>query len=87
VSRHDQEWLADIVNAIQAIRSYQERGDLSDGLIFDAVRLRLIEIGEAAKRLSPVLLASEPDLPWEEIAGMRGRLAHRHFACHRPGHH
>ena len=62
-----------------AIRDYQERGSLSDGLIFDAVRLRLIEIGEAVKRLSPALLSSEPDLPWEEIAGMRDRLAHRYF--------
>ena len=49
-------------------------------LIFDALRLRLIEIGEAVKRLSPALLSSEPDLPWEEIhAGMRDRLAHRYF--------
>ncbi len=79
MSRHDQEWLADIIAAIQAIRTYQKRGDLSDGLVFDAVRLRLIEIGEAVKRLSPELLESEPDLPWEEIAGMRDRLAHRYF--------
>ena len=79
MSRHDQEWLTDIIDAIQAIRTYQERGDLSDGLVFDAVRLRLIEIGEAVKRLSPELLESEPDLPWEEIAGMRDRLAHRYF--------
>jgi uncharacterized protein with HEPN domain len=79
VSRHDHEWLADIIDAIEAIRSYQQRGDLGDGLIFDAVRLRLIEIGEAVKRLSPELLESEPDLPWTEIAGMRDRLAHRYF--------
>ena len=79
MSRHDQEWLADIIDAIQAIRVYQERGELSDGLVFDAVRPRLIEIGEAVKRLNPELLASEPDLPWEEIAGMRDRLAHRYF--------
>jgi uncharacterized protein with HEPN domain len=79
MSRHDREWLADIVDAIGAIREYQQRGDLSDGMIFDAVRLRLIEIGEAVKRLSPDLLESEPDLPWEEISGMRDRLAHRYF--------
>ena len=77
--RHDHERLADINEAIQAIRDYRERGSLSDGLIFDAVRLRLIEIGEAVKRLSPALLTSEPDLPWEEIAGIRDRLAHRYF--------
>jgi uncharacterized protein with HEPN domain len=35
VSRRDDEWLTDIVDAIDAIRSYQERGDLNDGLIFD----------------------------------------------------
>ena len=79
MSRHDHEWLVDIIEAIQAIRDYQERGSLSDGLIFDAVRLRLIEIGEAVKRLSPALLTSEPDLPWEQIAGIRDRIAHRYF--------
>jgi uncharacterized protein with HEPN domain len=31
------------------------------------------------KRLSPALLSCVPDLPWEEIAGMRDRLAHRYF--------
>jgi uncharacterized protein with HEPN domain len=77
VSRHDDEWLADIIEAIAAIRSHLQRGALSDGLVFDAVRLRLIEIGEAFKRVSPDVLAAEPDIPWEDIAGMRDRLAHR----------
>jgi len=52
---------------------------LYDGLVFDAVRVRLIEIGEAVKALSADLLASEPSLPWAQIAGMRDRLAHRYF--------
>ena len=79
MSRHDDEWLADIIEAIAAIRSHLQRGTLSDGLVFDAVRLRLIEIGEAVKRVSPDVLAAEPDIPWEDIAGMRDRLAHRYF--------
>jgi uncharacterized protein with HEPN domain len=79
VSRFDDEWLADIIVAIVAIRDYQRRGDLSDGLIFDAIRLRLIEIGEAVKRVDPATLALEPEIPWGEIAGMRDRLAHRYF--------
>ena len=33
------------------------RRRFSDGLIFDAIRLRLIEIGEAAKRVDPATLA------------------------------
>ncbi|MDA8182948.1 MAG: DUF86 domain-containing protein [Actinomycetota bacterium] len=65
--------------AIDAIRAHLERGDLHDGLIFDAVRVRLIEIGEAVKGLSAGLLANEPALPWVQIAGMRDRLAHRYF--------
>jgi uncharacterized protein with HEPN domain len=78
-SRHDEERLADIVGAITAIRSHLTRGDLSDGLIFDAVRLRLIEIGEAVKLLDPQLVASEPDVRWSDAAGMRDWLAHHYF--------
>lgn len=78
-ARHDEERLADIVDAITAIRSHLTRGDLSDGLIFDAVRLRLIEIGEAVKLLDPQLLASEPDIRWSDAAGMRDWLAHHYF--------
>lgn len=68
--------------AIDAIRAHLERGDLHDGLVFDAVRVRLIEIGEAVKAgqtLPAELLADEPTLPWAQIAGMRDRLAHRYF--------
>ena len=65
--------------AIDAIRAHLERGDLQDGLVFDAVRVRLIEIGEAVKALPAELLASEPALPWAQIAGLRDRLAHRYF--------
>ncbi len=78
-SRHDEERLADIVDAITAIRSHLTRGDLSDGLIFDAVRLRLIEIGEAVKLLDPELVASEPKVRWSDAAGMRDWLAHHYF--------
>ncbi len=79
MSRRDRQRLEDIVVAIDAIRSHRERGDLHDGLVFDAVRVRLIEVGEAVKALSPELLAHEPTLPWAQIAGMRDRLAHRYF--------
>lgn len=79
MSRRDGERLQDILDAIAAIRSHLRRGDLSDGLVFDAVRTRLIEIGEAVKGISDDLLASEPTLPWSAIARMRDRLAHHYF--------
>ncbi len=78
-ARHDDERLADIIDAITAIRSHLARGDLSDGLIFDAVRVRLIEIGEAVKLLDPNLVASEPDVKLSDAAGMRDWLAHHYF--------
>lgn len=77
--RDDRQRLDDISAAIDAIREHLTRGELADGLFFDAVRVRLIEIGEAVKALSPALLDHEPEIPWKEIAGMRDRLAHRYF--------
>jgi uncharacterized protein with HEPN domain len=47
MSYREHQRLADIQAAIEVIRSHLQRGDLSDGLIFDAVRIRLLEIGEA----------------------------------------
>jgi uncharacterized protein with HEPN domain len=79
VSRRDPERLQDILDAIEAIKGHVSRGELSDGLIFDAVRVRLIEIGEAIKAISPTLLETEPGHPWTDIARMRDRLAHRYF--------
>lgn len=71
--------LADIQAAIDAIRSHLQRGGLSDGLVFDAVRIRLLEIGEAVKALPADLLDSQPGIPWQQIARMRDHLAHRYF--------
>ncbi|MGH3397634.1 MAG: HepT-like ribonuclease domain-containing protein [Streptosporangiaceae bacterium] len=75
----DRQRLADIQAAIDAIRSHLRRGDLNDGLVFDAVRIRLLEIGEAVKALPPELLATQPGIPWRQVARMRDHLAHRYF--------
>ena len=75
----DQQRLADIQAAIEAIRSHLHRSNLSDGLIFDAVRIRLLEIGEAVKALPDDLLATQPSIPWRQITRMRDHLAHRYF--------
>lgn len=79
MSWRDRQRLADIQAAIDAIRSHLQRGDLSDGLVFDAVRIRLLEIGEAVKALPVELLDTQPGIPWRQIARMRDHLAHRYF--------
>ena len=59
------------------ITSHPRRPERRPGL--DAVRIRLLEIGEAVKALTTELLDTEPDIPWREIARMRDHLAHRYF--------
>ena len=71
--------LADIQAAIDAIRAHLQRGDLSDGLVFDAVRIRLLEIGEAVKALPDELLDSQPSIPWRN-----SRLAFSFWSDLRP---
>ncbi len=79
MTRRDGRRLDDIEAAIEMIKAHTARGPLTDGLVFDAVRVRLIEIGEAVKGIDPELLGREPDTPWADIAGMRDHLAHRYF--------
>jgi uncharacterized protein with HEPN domain len=66
VSRSDAERLDDVLTAIATIRGHLEHGPLSIEIVLDTVCMRLLEIGEAVKGLSPVLLASEPDVDWGE---------------------
>ena len=79
MTSNDRQRLADIQAAIDAIRSHLQRGALSDGLVFDAIRIRLREIGEAVKTLPSSLLETQPAIPWRQIARMRDHLAHRYF--------
>lgn len=79
MSRSDRERLLDVLDAIAAIYHHLERGPLTDGLVFDAVRVRLFEIGEAIKDVPADVLARQPHIPWRQVAAMRDQLAHRYF--------
>lgn len=79
MSRRDRERLGDIQAACEAITTYLAREGVDDDIVFDAIRVRLIEIGEAVKDIDPELLATEPTIPWSEISRMRDQLAHRYF--------
>lgn len=75
--RTDAQRLDDVLAAAAAIQTNLLRGTLADDLVFDAIRVRLIEIGEAVKDIGPELLANEPSVPWADVARMRDHLAHR----------
>ncbi|MGQ0846822.1 MAG: HepT-like ribonuclease domain-containing protein [Sporichthyaceae bacterium] len=79
MSRRNGERLNDILAAAKAIAEHLRRGEIDDGLVFDAVRVRLIEIGEAVGAIDPELLAREPEIPWTDVKAMRNHLAHRYF--------
>lgn len=79
MSRHDHDRLEDILEAISAIRAHLNRGALTDGLVFDAVRIRLVEIGEAVKAISPEVLRAEPEIDWQAIARFRDQLTHHYW--------
>lgn len=83
MTRSDGDRLDDITAAVAAIHSHVGRGGLDDDLVLDAVRVRFIEIGEAVKSISDELLATEPGMPWSQIARMRDHLAHRYFMTSR----
>ena len=61
-----------------AIREFEQVGRALP-ITFDAVRMRLLEIGEAANGLPAELRETEPGIPWREIIGMRNWMAHRYF--------
>ena len=78
----DRLWLRHILEAISAIEEFTETGRagfLSDRKTQSAVIRQLEIIGEAVKRLSPELTASEQAVPWRLIAGARDRLIHGYF--------
>jgi uncharacterized protein with HEPN domain len=48
-------------------------------LIQDGVIRQLEIIGEASRALSSEFRAQQPDLPWNQIIGLRNRLIHAYF--------
>lgn len=80
MSRFDADLLDDIAAAIASIHSHLEHGPISAEIVMDAVAMRLLEIGETVKALSPEITATEPDIKWRDIAAMRDFLAHHYFA-------
>lgn len=66
------------------IQRYASEPNIDEGLRFDAIRMRLVEIGEAAKGLTMADRLSLPAVPWQLITGMRDHLAHRYWDTAQP---
>ena len=83
MKRNDRVYLTHILEAIKKIDKYTKglnyAAFLTDDLVQDGVIRQLEIIGEASKKLSVATRTLAPDLPWEDIAGMRDVLMHQYF--------
>jgi uncharacterized protein with HEPN domain len=84
VSRAEHERLRDIGDAIATIKAHVERARrdpslTTDPLLHDALLYEFIVIGEAVKHLSAETRARAPEVPWQDVAGLRDLIAHEYF--------
>jgi uncharacterized protein with HEPN domain len=82
--RSDQLYLADMLDAIEAIERFTTNMDeaafLASELVQSAVLQKLSIIGEAAGRLDETTRAQAPEVPWKEIIGFRNIAVHAYFS-------
>lgn len=76
-------YIEDILESIDKIEEYTK--DITEEdfnksfLLQDGVIRRIEIIGEAVKNIPQDFRDKYPEIPWQDIAGMRNRLAHEYF--------
>jgi uncharacterized protein with HEPN domain len=82
--RHERLYLADIVEACEAIGRFLKDVErdrfVDDDLIRSAVLQKLSVIGESATRISENLRGEHPKIPWRAIIGFRNVAVHAYFS-------
>lgn len=81
--RQDDAYLLDMLVAARKAVSFAagltyeqfERSDLHQNAIFKVLEI----VGEAASRISASTQAARPEIPWQEIVGLRNRVVHVYF--------
>lgn len=72
-------WLTHIRECIEEIHEYtgDKPGKLRESRAIQRAVERVLQIlAESTQRIDPALKASEPQIPWQQIAGLRNRLTH-----------
>jgi len=81
MTRGERERLRDIRDAIAAIRAHlATAGDRTDNpLLHDALLFQFVVIGEAVKHLTAETREAMPEVPWQNVAGLRDLITHEYF--------
>lgn len=76
-------YIADIITAAGKIEEYTKDLEFAqfakDSKTADAVVRNLSIIGEAVKNIPDTVKEKHPEIPWEEVAGMRNKVIHEYF--------
>ena len=69
-----------MLDAAERIATYIEAGGeaefLQQSIVYDAVCMNLLRLGECARFLSPGIKSRLPMVPWPDLVNLRHRLAH-----------
>ncbi|MFC1642674.1 DUF86 domain-containing protein [Myxococcota bacterium] len=80
---HDRVRLQHMIDAAEAAVRFargRTRTDLDTDQLLVFGLVRAVEVlGEAASRVSPAARSELPQVPWNQIFGMRNRLVHAYF--------
>lgn len=82
-SRDWQNIVRDVLAAIAEIQEFTNEITFdefqSDRKTIRAVLYNLAIIGEAVRSIAPELKASHPEIPWDDVRGMRNIVIHEYF--------
>ena len=83
MARDELLYLRHILDAIALIEEYLQGVDeahfIATRLLQDGVIRQIEIIGEAARHVSKDLRQTYPEIPWQDMAGMRDKLIHDYF--------
>ena len=83
MARDELVYLHHILDAINTIEEYlqgvNEKQFNSTRLLQDGVIRQIEIVGEAVRHISTDIRKTYPEVPWQDVAGMRDKLIHDYF--------